>query len=91
GCHMPDGMGCDAFGTPRLAGQIFQFIAKQLDDYATDKREDTVMFIMNANAKGLTPQERLDVAALLVNGQMTVKRLRTGHITGKRLMHLFLI
>jgi len=65
GCHMPDGMGSDALGTPRLAGQIFQFIAKQLDDYATDKREDTVMFIMNANAKGLTPQERLDVAAFI--------------------------
>ncbi len=69
GCHMPDGMGSDDLGTPRLAGQIFQFIVKQLEDYATDKREDTVMFIMNANAKGLTSQERLDVAAYISEWQ----------------------
>lgn len=65
GCHMPDGMGSDDLGTPRLAGQIFQFIAKQLQDYADDKREDTTMYIMNANAKGLTAQERIDVSAFI--------------------------
>ncbi len=69
GCHMPDGMGSDDLGTPRLAGQIFQFIAKQLEDYANDKREDTTMYIMNANAKGLTAQERLDLAAYIAEWQ----------------------
>jgi len=62
-------MGSDDLGTPRLAGQIFQFVVKQLEDYATDEREDTVMYIMNANAKGLTPQERLDVSAYISEWQ----------------------
>ncbi|MBL1432778.1 MAG: c-type cytochrome [Gammaproteobacteria bacterium] len=69
GCHMPDGMGSDDLGTPRLAGQIFQFIVKQMEDYALDKREDTTMYIMNSNAKGLTSQERLDVAAYISQWQ----------------------
>lgn len=62
-CHGEDGLGNDMMGTPRLAGQITQFIVKQLEDFATDKRTDTTMFIMNANAKGLTPEDRRDVAA----------------------------
>ena len=64
-CHGMDGMGNDAMGTPRLAGQIGQFLRKQLEDFATDKRQDQTMFVMNTNAKGLTPQDRLDVAAYL--------------------------
>jgi cytochrome c553 len=64
-CHGADGMGNDALGTPRLAGQIYQFLHKQLDDYANDRRQDTTMFVMNANAKGLSPQDRVDVAAYL--------------------------
>jgi len=56
-------MGNDMMGTPRLAGQISQFLVKQLEDFATDKRTDTTMFIMNANAKGLSPEDRRDVAA----------------------------
>lgn len=62
-CHGPNGMGDDAMGTPRLAGQGFTYIVKQLEDFATDKRTDTTMFVMNANAQGLTPQDRRDVAA----------------------------
>lgn len=65
GCHGADGLGSDDLGTPRLAGQIFQFVAKQLEDYATDKRTDTTMYVMNTNAKGLSPQDRLDVAAFV--------------------------
>jgi len=61
-CHGEDGMGNDMMGTPRLAGQIVQFIIKQLEDFATDKRTDTTMFVMNANAKGLSSQDRVDVA-----------------------------
>lgn len=64
-CHGGDGLGNDSLGTPRLAGQIYHFLAKQLDDYANDRRQDTTMFVMNANAKGLTPQDRKDVAAYL--------------------------
>lgn len=62
-CHGADGMGDDNLGTPRLAGQISQFIVKQLEDFATDRRQDTTMFVMNANAKGLSAQDRRDVAA----------------------------
>ena len=64
-CHGQDGMGDDNLKTPRLAGQMSQFILKQLTDYATDKREDTTMFIMNANAKGLSEQDRIDVSGYL--------------------------
>jgi len=62
-CHGENGMGNDAMGTPRLAGQISQFIRKQLEDFANDRRQDTTMFVMNTNAKGLSPQDRRDVAA----------------------------
>lgn len=62
-CHGIDGMGDDAMGTPRLAGQVYQFLVKQLEDFATDKRQDTTMFVMNANAKGLSVQDRMDVSA----------------------------
>lgn len=62
-CHGQDAMGDDAMGTPRLAGQGYTFIVKQLSDFAADKRQDTTMFIMNTNAKGLTEQDWHDVAA----------------------------
>lgn len=62
-CHGADAMGDDAMGTPRLAGQGFAFVVKQLSDFAGDKRQDTTMYIMNTNAKGLTEQDWHDVAA----------------------------
>jgi len=64
-CHGDDGSGDDNMGTPRLSGQFFTFLLKQLEDYASDKRKDETMFIMNTNAKGLTPQDRRDVATYL--------------------------
>lgn len=64
-CHGADGMGNDDMGTPRLAGQIYVFLVKQLHDFATDKRQDTTMYVMNANAKGLSEQDRRDVAGYL--------------------------
>jgi cytochrome c553 len=64
-CHGDTGMGNDMMGTPRLAGQVIQFLTKQLEDFATDKRMDTTMFVMNANAKGLSAQDRVDVAVYL--------------------------
>ena len=62
-CHGMTGMGDDAMGTPRLAGQGFTYIVKQLEDFASDRRTDTTMFVMNANSKGLSAQDRKDVAA----------------------------
>ncbi len=64
-CHGSDGLGDDNLGTPRVAGQIYQFLYKQLDDYANDLRQDTVMYVMNANAKGLEPNDRRDVSAYM--------------------------
>ena len=66
-CHGMEGLGDDAMGTPRLASQGFNFILKQLEDFASDKRMDTTMFIMNTNAKGLSPQDRRDVAAYVAS------------------------
>lgn len=62
-CHGPEGLGDDNMGTPRLAGQVYQFLVKQLEDFATDRRQDTTMFVMNTNAKGLSAQDRRDVSA----------------------------
>ncbi len=64
-CHGEKGLGEDAMGTPRLAGQGYNFLVKQLTDFAQDKRIDTTMGVMNNNAKGLSAQERQDVAAYL--------------------------
>lgn len=61
-CHGEDGSGNDDMKTPRLAGQYFNFIYKQLEDFAADRRIDRTMSVMNANAKGLTEQDRRDVA-----------------------------
>lgn len=66
-CHGADGSGDDNMGTPRLAGQGFTFIVKQLNDFATDKRMDTTMFTMNTNAKGLSEEDRRDVAAYVAS------------------------
>lgn len=62
-CHGEKGMGNDMMGTPRLAGQVAQYVLKQLTDFATDKRMDNTMFVMNMNAKGMSEQDRRDVAA----------------------------
>ena len=64
-CHGADGNGDDNMGTPRIAGQFAVFLVKQLEDFATDKRKDTTMFVMNDNAKGLSAQDRKDVSTYL--------------------------
>ncbi len=64
-CHSEDGMGNDDMGTPRIAGQYAVFLRKQLEDFATDKRKDNTMGVMNDNAKGLSPQDRTDVSTYL--------------------------
>ncbi len=72
-CHGQDGTGDDAMGTPRLAGQSFTYLRKQLMDFASDKRMDTTMFVMNANAKGMSEQDIIDVSAYLYNWKQPVK------------------
>jgi len=49
-----------AMGKPRLAGQGTVYLAKQLDDFASGRRESPVMTPL---AKSLTEQQRRDVAA----------------------------
>lgn len=66
-CHGPEGLGDDNMGTPRIAGQFYNFLLKQLEDFAADKRMDKTMFVMNANAKGLSEQDRKDVATYLAS------------------------
>lgn len=66
-CHGPEGLGDDAMGTPRLAGQGFAYIVKQLEDFGSDKRKDETMYIMNTNAKGLSEQDRRDVASYVAS------------------------
>lgn len=62
-CHGASGLGTDDMGTPRLAYQVQKYVLKQLEDFAADKRMDNVMFAMNDVAKGLTAEQRRDVAA----------------------------
>ena len=72
-CHGETGLGDDNMGTPRLASQGFAYLVKQLEDFATDKRTDTTMFIMNTNAKGLSAQDRKDVAAYISSQKLPVE------------------
>jgi cytochrome c553 len=62
-CHGDKAMGMDAMGSPRLANVGYAYIVKQLTDYAEDKRADQTMQQMNGIAKGLSVQEKRDLAA----------------------------
>jgi cytochrome c553 len=62
-CHGDKAMGNDAMGSPRLANIGYVFIVKQLTNYAEDKRKDLTMDQMNGIAKGLSVQDRRDLAA----------------------------
>lgn len=64
-CHGEDGLGNDDMQTPRIAGQHYAFLVKQLEDFANDRRQDLTMSVMNFNAKGLSEQDRRDVATYL--------------------------
>lgn len=88
-CHGPKGLGDDSMGTPRLVGQGYTFLVKQLNDFATDKRSDTTMYTMNTTAKAMSKQDRADVAAylssvkeaLMPSDMKAVAAL--GHVVGK--------
>lgn len=62
-CHGDKAMGNDAMGSPRLANVGYVYIVKQLTNFAEDKRTDLTMMQMNAIAKGLSVQDRRDLAA----------------------------
>jgi cytochrome c553 len=62
-CHGENAMGMDAMGSPRLANVGYTYIVKQLTNFAEDKRQDLTMQQMNGIAKGLTEQDRRDLAA----------------------------
>ncbi len=60
GCHQAKGEGMPAAGIPRLAGQEADYLQKQLDDYASGKRENPVM---KNWAKQLNETQRAAVSA----------------------------
>ena len=62
-CHGDQAMGMDAMGSPRLASIGYSYIVKQLTNFAEDKRTDNIMMQMNTIAKGLSEQDRRDLAA----------------------------
>ena len=73
-CHMDKAQGSDDMGTPRLAGQGTAYIVKQLTDIANDKRKPTGLGEqMIAIAKGLSDQDKQDVAAYLHSVQVLAK------------------
>jgi cytochrome c553 len=66
GCHGEKGLGNDGMGAPRIANIGAIYIAKQLDDFAEDKRTpEGAGAAMNGFAKALSVQDRRDVAGYL--------------------------
>jgi cytochrome c553 len=64
-CHGENGTGSDDIGAPRLAGQYYSFLIKQLHDFATNRRKDDIAFTMNLVASNLSDQDKIDVATYL--------------------------
>ncbi len=62
-CHGDKAMGNDGMGSPRLANIGYVYIVKQLTNFADDQRKDLTMDQMNGIAKGLSVQDRRDLAA----------------------------
>ena len=62
-CHGEKAMGNDGMGAPRLANIGYVYIVKQLTNFAEDKRKDLTMDQMNGIAKGLSAQDKRDLAA----------------------------
>ena len=62
-CHGPDGAGTDDGGVPRIGGQHFRVLAKQLVDYRHAKRWDIRMERITDRHFLVDPQGIADVAA----------------------------
>jgi cytochrome c553 len=73
-CHGENAIGNDDMGSPKLANVGYVYIVKQLTNFAEGKRTDLTMGVMNDIAKGLTEQDRRDLAAY-ENGQPRVGEL----------------
>ena len=58
-CHGADGSGNGPAGWPRLAGMNADYLAKQLEDLASETRENATMYPI---ASGLSAEERQAVA-----------------------------
>jgi cytochrome c553 len=58
-CHGAHGEGSPAAGNPRLAGQSASYLLKQLRDYVSGSRSNSVM---SAIAKAYNDQQQVDVA-----------------------------
>jgi cytochrome c553 len=58
-CHGADGGGNGPAGWPRLAGMNADYLAKQLEDLASEERENATMYPI---ASGLSAEERQAVA-----------------------------
>lgn len=61
-CHGPEALGIDDQQTPRLAGIGYAYVVKQLTNFAND---DRINVIMNVMAKGLSEEDRRNIAAYL--------------------------
>jgi cytochrome c553 len=59
-CHGIDGAGDPAASFPRLTGQVYGYLHRSLEEYASGVRENP---IMTPIAQALTEQERRDVSA----------------------------
>lgn len=67
-CHGEKALGNDALGAPRLANLGYDYLIKQLVDFAANKRTATGMgMIMNDFSKALSEQDRRDLASYLDN------------------------
>ena len=73
-CHGENAVGNDDMGSPKLANLGYAYIVKQLTDFAEGKRTDQTLGVMTDIAKGLTEQDRRDLAAY-VNEQPRVGEL----------------
>lgn len=62
-CHGENAIGNDDMGAPKLANVGYVYIVKQLTNFAEGKRTDLTMGVMNDIAKGLSEQDRRDLAA----------------------------
>lgn len=62
-CHQPDGAGVPDGAIPRIAGQHYQVIVKQLADFRDEERFDPRMTAFSARHHLAGAQELADVAA----------------------------
>ena len=62
GCHGPDGMGNAALGYPQLAGKDAAYVATQLRDFKSGKRDSATM---KAMAAGLNDGDIENVASYI--------------------------